>query len=96
MPLLSRTCAKRVRTAALLTALGVPVPVAAATIPPAYVEAAEAYAAPPAILFAVALAESELLLTSNRAMPWPWTAGGYRDPRSAGDRGGMSGRKGCE
>lgn len=73
MRLLSRTCAKRFQTAALLTALGVPLPLAAATLPPAYIEAAEAYAVPPAILFAVALAESELLLTSNRAMPWPWT-----------------------
>jgi soluble lytic murein transglycosylase-like protein len=46
---------------------------AVASIPPAYVNAAQEYAVPPEVLFAVALAESELLLTSRRVMPWPWT-----------------------
>ena len=70
---LSRTCARGLGAAALMSALGVSPTTAAASIPPAYVEAAQEYAVPPQIVFAVALAESELLLTSRRVMPWPWT-----------------------
>ena len=73
MQLVSRTCARGLGAVALVSALGMPADTALASIPPAYVEAAQAYAVPPEILFAVALAESELLLTSNRVMPWPWT-----------------------
>ncbi|WP_242467267.1 lytic transglycosylase domain-containing protein [Ectothiorhodospira shaposhnikovii] len=59
--------------ALLLGGLATPPVMASVTIPPAYVAAAEAYRIPPEVLFAVALAESEILLTSRRVLPWPWT-----------------------
>ncbi len=70
---ISRNCASGIGAVTLIGALGGAAGDTVAAIPPAYVEAAQAYAVPPEILFAVALAESELLLTSNRVMPWPWT-----------------------
>jgi soluble lytic murein transglycosylase-like protein len=70
---ISRTCASGLGAVALVSALAAPATTALASIPPAYVEAAQEYAVPPEIVFAVALTESELLLTSSRVMPWPWT-----------------------
>ena len=42
-------------------------------IPPAYVNIAQAFGIPPVILYAVALTESGLRLTSGQVRPWPWT-----------------------
>lgn len=73
MPLGLRTCAEKMRMATLMGGLLLAGPVWPSTIPPAYVEAARTYQVPPEVVFAVALAESEMLLTSRRVLPWPWT-----------------------
>ena len=43
------------------------------TIPQAYVQVAGRHGIPPEVLYAVALTESALVLTTGRQRPWPWT-----------------------
>lgn len=47
--------------------------VLAATVPPAYVQAANQHALPPGLVYAVARCESNTKLTSGAVRPWPWT-----------------------
>jgi hypothetical protein len=67
--LLWRMCARGLGAIALFGAWSLPVQ----AIPSAYADAAKDLGVPAEIVFAVALTESGLLLTSNRFMPWPWT-----------------------
>ncbi|MDX1656622.1 MAG: lytic transglycosylase domain-containing protein [Candidatus Competibacteraceae bacterium] len=42
-------------------------------VPPTYREVARVYGIPAEVLYAVATVESNLVLLSGRARPWPWT-----------------------
>lgn len=55
-----------------LTALATPAQ-AGRDVPAAYVTAASRHGVPPAILYAVALAESRMALGNGMSRPWPWT-----------------------
>lgn len=42
-------------------------------LPPAYLQVADEQQVPPPLLYAVALVESQIRLTSGAVRPWPWT-----------------------